>query len=67
MPSTFNLSAPSTFNLQEATVNDIQKAYSFGALNIEELTQLYLNRIAVYDDRGPSISSVISVNPNALD
>ncbi|MEO1429879.1 MAG: amidase family protein [Cyanobacteria bacterium J06633_8] len=67
MPSTFNLSAPSTFNLQEATVKDIQKAYSFGALSIEELTQLYLNRITAYDDQGPAISAVISVNPDALD
>ena len=67
MASTFNLSAASTFNLQEATVDDIQKAYSFGALSIEELTQLYLNRIAAYDDQGPAISAVISVNPDALD
>ncbi len=67
MPSTFNLSAPSTFNLQEATVDDIQKAYSFGALSIEELTQLYLNRITAYDDQGPNLSAVISVNPDALD
>ncbi|GEM_PF-88201 len=67
MPSTFNLSKPSTFNLQEATVNDIQKAFHFGALSIEELTQLYLNRIVAYDDQGPAISAVISVNPNALD
>ena len=67
MASTFNLSAASTFNLQEATVDDIQKAYSFGALSIEELTQLYLNRIAAYDDQGPNLSAVISVNPDALD
>ena len=66
MPSTFNLSAPSTFNLQEATVDDIQKAYSYGALSVEELTQLYLNRITAYDDRGPNLSAVISVNPNAF-
>jgi amidase len=67
MPSTFNLSAPSTFNLQSATVDDIQKAYSFGALSVEELTQLYLNRITAYDDQGPNLSAVVSVNPDALD
>ncbi|MGB6301382.1 MAG: amidase family protein, partial [Rivularia sp. (in: cyanobacteria)] len=67
MPSTFNLSAPSTFDLQSATVDDIQKAYSFGALSVEELTQLYLNRITAYDDQGPNLSAVISVNPDALE
>ena len=67
MASTFNLSAASTFNLQEATVDDIQKAYSFGALSIEELTQLYLNRIAAYDDQVPAISAFLTVNPDALD
>ncbi|MEO1184891.1 MAG: amidase family protein, partial [Cyanobacteria bacterium J06636_27] len=67
MASTFNLSAASTFNLQSATVDDIQKAYSFGALSIEELTRLYLNRISAYDDEGPAISAVISLNPDALD
>ena len=66
MPSTFNLSDPKTFSLEEATVDDIQQAFEFGALRAEELVQLYLNRIAAYDDSGPGINSVISVNPNAL-
>lgn len=67
MPSNFNLSAPSTFDLREATVDEIQEALNFGALSVEELTQLYLNRIEAYDDQGPAISSVISINPNALE
>ena len=67
MPSTFNLSEPKTFTLENATVNDIQQAFEFGALSAEELVQLYLNRIAAYDDSGPGINSVISVNPNALE
>ena len=67
MPSTFNLSAPKTFSLQEATVNDIQHALEFGALSAEELVQLYLERIAAYDDSGPAINSLISVNPDALE
>ena len=67
MPSTFNLSEPKTFSLENATVDDIQQAFEFGALSAEELVQLYLKRIAAYDDSAPAISSVISVNPNALE
>ena len=67
MPTTFNLSDTKSFSLQEATVNDIQHALEFGALSSEELVQLYLNRIAAYDDSGPEINSVISINHNALE
>ena len=67
MPSTFKLSEPNTFSLENATVNDIQQALEFGALSAEELVQLYLNRITAYDDSGPGINSIISVNPNALE
>jgi amidase len=35
-------------------------------LTSEELVQLYLNRIATYDDAGPMINSVLALNPNAL-
>ncbi len=67
MPSTFNLSEPETFSLGNATVDDIQQAFEFGALSAKELVQLYLKRIAAYDDSGLGINSVISVNPNALE
>ena len=67
MPSIFNLSEPETFSLENATVNDVRQALEFGALSAEELVQLYLNRIAAYDDSGSAINSVISVNPNALE
>ena len=56
-----------TFRLESATVADINKAFDAGALSSEQLTQLYLNRINAYDDQGPSLNSVIIVNPNALE
>lgn len=55
-----------TFNLVEATVSDINKVFDAGALSSEQLTQLYLDRIDAYDDQGPSLNSIITVNPNAL-
>lgn len=55
------------FNLQTATVEDINKAFDAGALNSEKLVQLYLNRIAAYDKKGPNINAVITLNPKALE
>lgn len=55
-----------TFSLQEATITDVHAAFSAGALTSTELTQLYLNRIAAYDQAGPTINSVAVLNPDAL-
>lgn len=55
-----------TFSLEEATVADINAAFDAEALSSEQLTQLYLNRIEAYDDQGPSLNSIITINPNAI-
>ncbi|MGD1942648.1 MAG: amidase family protein [Leptolyngbyaceae cyanobacterium] len=55
-----------TFELQSATVPEIQAAMEAGALTAEDLVQLYLNRIEAYDDQGPAINALITINPNAL-
>ena len=55
-----------TFSLEEATVTDINAAFDAGALTSEQLTQLYLNRIEAYDEQGPSLNAIITINPNAL-
>ena len=55
-----------TFELEEATVAEINQAFDTDALTSEQLVQLYLNRIEAYDQQGPSLNSIITVNPNAL-
>jgi amidase len=55
-----------TFQLEEATLADIQSAMDADALTSVELVQMYLNRIAAYDDSGPAINTLITVNPDAL-
>src|SRR5687767_9624333 len=55
------------FNLQTATIEDINKAFDAGALTSEKLVQLYLNRIAAYDKKGPNINAVITLSPKALE
>lgn len=55
-----------TFNVVEATVSDIQSAILARELTARQLVQLYLDRIEAYDQKGPSINCVISLNPAAL-
>ena len=55
------------FTLEEATVADIEAAFAAGALSCPALVQMYLDRIAAYDDGGPLLNSIITVNPRALD
>lgn len=55
-----------TFRLQEATISEINTAFDSGELTSEQLTQLYLNRIDAYDNQGPKINSIITINPKAL-
>ena len=62
-----SLAQTKTFHLQEATIQDIQDAYKSGRLTSHQVVQFYLNRIAAYDQRGPSINAIITVNPKALD
>jgi amidase len=55
------------FELSQASIADINAAFERGVLTSEKLVQLYLKRIEAYDDRGPKINALISVNPNALE
>jgi amidase len=54
------------FTLTEATVSSVQAAFQAGDITCTGLTQLYLNRIAAYDQQGPALNSIIAINPNAL-
>jgi amidase len=55
------------FELATATVADINAAFDAGALTAEKLTQLCIARINAYDDKGPSLKAIITVNPQALE
>jgi amidase len=56
-----------TFDLLTASVADIQRAVTSGALTYERLVRLYLNRIEAYDKNGPRLNSIIEINPRAID
>ncbi|HEY0947759.1 MAG TPA: amidase family protein [Opitutaceae bacterium] len=59
-------SRAATFELTSATIADINAAFEAGALTSEKLTQLYLARIAAYDQAGPKLNAVIHLNEKAL-
>ncbi len=54
------------FKLEEATIEDIHVAMRDGKLTARRLAEMYLKRIEAYDKKGPSLNSVILVNPKAL-
>jgi amidase len=58
--------AKSSFDMMEASIADIHAAYTDGSLTAVQLVQQYLDRIAAYDQSGPKINSIITVNENAL-
>ena len=55
------------FDLIETTIADVQAAFRRGELTARELVELYLARIEAYDQNGPAINSLISINPRARD
>ena len=55
------------FELMEATISDIDTAFKDGSLTSEQLVKMYLERIKTYDQKGPEIRAMITLNPNALE
>lgn len=53
-------------DLVEATVPDLLKALQTKLITSEQLVEMYLARIAAYDDAGPRLNAFLTLNPNAL-
>lgn len=53
-------------HLEEATIRDLQVAMASGQVTSQQLTEMYIARIAALDQSGPMLRSVIEVNPDAL-
>jgi amidase len=58
-------SAP-PFDFEEATVDALQAAMASGRLTARRIAEAYLARIEAIDRAGPTLRSVIEVNPDAL-
>jgi amidase len=57
----------SGFRLQEATIADIHAAFSVGTLTCHQLVGLYLDRIGAYEDGGPRLNAITTVNSKATE
>ncbi len=65
------LAAPSsvaarTVAVEEQSIEQVQAAMTAGRATSVDLTRAYLARIAAMDRKGPSLRSVIALNPDAL-
>ena len=58
--------SPAPFELEEATVARLRDGLGSGEYTARKLCQLYLDRIDRLDRHGPTLRSVIEVNPDAL-
>ena len=54
------------FNVVEATIDDIHDTYKSGRLTCRQLVQSYIDRIAAFDQKGPTINALITINADAL-
>src|SRR5688500_6833084 len=54
-------------NMTEMTIAEMQQRMASGELTARSLAEAYLARIAEIDHAGPTLRSVIEVNPDALE
>jgi amidase len=54
------------FDLDEVTINELQERMTSSKITAHSLAERYLARIEEIDKKGPVLSSVIEVNPDAL-
>jgi Asp-tRNA(Asn)/Glu-tRNA(Gln) amidotransferase A subunit family amidase len=59
--------AAQRFEPVESTIARIHEAMRAGSLSARELVTLHLERIEAYDRRGPSINSLTTIHPRALE
>ena len=57
----------SDFYLKGITISSVHKAINNSKLTCTQLIQMYIERINKYDKIGPSLNSVIMINPKALE
>ena len=56
-----------TLSLEEATIRGIHDAFASGTLACVQLVEYYLRRVEAYDDQGPALNAILTVNPRALE
>ena len=57
---------PAPFELEEATISDLADGMASGKYTARAIVEKYIARIEEIDRHGPSLRSVIEMNPDAL-
>lgn len=57
----------SSFDLDEVTISELQKRMTDGSETAVSITQKYIARIEEIDTQGPTLRSVLQINPDALE
>lgn len=52
--------------LEEATIEKLHENYRNGTYTAKDVVEAYLERMEQYDQNGPKINSVITINPDAI-
>jgi len=55
-----------SFEVAEVSIADEQKAMAEGRVTSKDLVEAYLKRIEAFDQRGPRLNALITLNPNAV-
>ncbi|CAN5545239.1 amidase [soil metagenome] len=57
---------PVNFQFLEMEIEQLQKGYKEGEFTVKEVVQAYLDRIEEIDKNDPALSSMIQINPEAI-
>jgi amidase len=66
VPCTASAPEVKPFELDEITIADLQAGMASGKFTARSITEKYLGRIEEIDKQGPTLNSVLEVNPDAL-
>src|SRR5215469_18047735 len=58
---------PQGFEVVETSIAQVHTAFKSGKLTSRQLVQAYLDRIAAYDQQGPRLNAIITLNSKALE
>jgi len=64
--SAASASAAKSFELEEATIAELQEGMRDGKWSAREIAGKYLAQIEKFDRKGPTLNSIIELNPDAL-
>src|SRR5262249_52530426 len=66
LPALVKAAPAPPFELDEVTITELQNAMKGGKLTARSLAEKYLARIEAIDRQGPTLRSILEINPDVL-